>query len=183
MTRSLALGIALAAALATGCASLWAGGPNDPAADRHFVEEAAREWQAEVKLGELAVDRAEDPRVKELARTILDDFKASEDPLRQLAAAKGIALPAQLDGQRDWDYRALARLHQYAFHRYYVNMMADYHVRDVRRFRHEVKHAADPELRRFAAANLKMLKDHREKAQVLMPQFGLSRTEGGDVPQ
>lgn len=178
-----------AAALATaGCVAAPRTGPaapgsGDAAADRAFVERAAREGLAEVKLGELAADQAQDPRVKALARGILDDYKQTNGQLQALAAAKGIPLPAEIDHQEAWDYRQLARLCCYEFNRYYVNMMADYHIADVRRFRREAARTADPELRRFAAANLRLMKDHRNQAQLLVPWFGHGRTDGGDAPQ
>jgi len=179
------LSFAIAAAAASTVGATPAAAAADPGAagDRRFLEQAAREGLAEVKLGELAAGKAEDPRVKTLARAMLDDFRKLNDELRQLAAAKGIALPADLDKQEAFDYGALARLCCYEFNRYYVNMMAEYHIRDVRHFRSEAKHTADPDLRRFADANLRVLKDHREKAQTLVPYFGHGRTDGGDAPQ
>jgi putative membrane protein len=178
------LGIAAAAAAGCSLAPLLGGaGHGGPEADQAFLESAAHEGLAEVRLGELAVDKTSDARVKTLARAVRDDFEQTNAELHALAAAKGIALPAGLDGQEQRDYRDLARLCCSDFNRYYVNMMAEYHVRDVRRFRSELRHTADPELRRFAAANLRLLKDHREQAQTLMPYFGLGRTYGGDVAQ
>jgi len=177
----------IAAAWTAGCIAPWTygGARGGATADQRFLAQAAREGMTEVKLGELAADHSADPRVKSLARQMLDDFARTNEQLRQLAAAKGVALPAGLDQREEWDYRALARLAggDYEFNRYYVNMMAEYHVADVRYFRWAAKHTADPDIRRFAAANLRVLKDHREMAQTLVPQFGIGRTWGGDSPQ
>ncbi|HEY6324294.1 MAG TPA: DUF4142 domain-containing protein [Thermoanaerobaculia bacterium] len=177
------LGIAAAAAAGCSLSPLFTGTRGGPEADQRFLESAAHEGLAEVQLGELAAGKTSDPRVKSLARAVRDDFKQTNAELHELAAAKGITLPAGLDGQEQRDYRDLARLCCSDFNRYYVNMMAEYHVNDVRRFRSELRHTADPELRRFAAANLRVLKDHREQAQTLVPYFGLGRTYGGDVAQ
>ena len=178
------LGVAAAAAAGCSLAPLLTGaGRGGPEADQRFLERAAHEGLAEVQLGELAVGKTSDPRVRSLARAVRDDFKQTNAQLHELAAAKGITLPAGLDGQEQRDYRALDRLCCSDFNRYYVNMMAEYHVKDVRRFRGELRRTADPEIRRFAAANLRVLKDHREQAQTLVPYFGLGRTYGGDVAQ
>jgi len=192
MSTRIVLLLAIAAASAGGCMAPLAAGHRggtgggtiaEQSADRRFVEQAARDGLAEVKLGELAAGKASDPRVKSLARAMLDDFRQIDDQLRRLAAAKGIALPADLDARQRWDYEALDRLCCYEFNRYYTNMMADYLVKEVRRFRHARQGVADPDIRRFAALNVPVLRDQRERAQALVPYFGHGRTDGGDTPQ
>jgi putative membrane protein len=157
--------------------------PAHPTGDEDFLDRAARDGLAEVQLARFAADKATDPRVKDLARDMLADFEQSNAHLRQLAAGKGLSLPQDLDRAEKWDYRSLARLSGADLHRYYVNMVAEYHVKEVRQFRREVGRTTDPEIHRFAAATLAVLKAGREKAQGLVPLFGNGRTFGGDTPQ
>jgi putative membrane protein len=166
-----------------GCAAVQAGSPPPPTQDEKFLDRAARDGLAEVRLARLAADRATDPRVQDLAQAMLADFAASNELLGRVAATLGLPLPQDLDRAESWDYKALARLHGDDLHRYYVNMMAEYHVKEVRLFRREVGRAADSPLRRFAAATLPALKAGREKAQRLVPFWGYGRTYGGDTPQ
>ncbi len=179
----------LAVPLLAGCAGLDAGStpatgaPAHPAPDVTFVDRAARDGLTEVRLARLAADRATDPKVKDLAQTMLADFETSNEQLRKVAAGLGLALPQDLDRAERWDYTALARLQGNDLHRYYVNMVAEYHVKEVRLFRREAGRGEDATIRRFAAATLPALKAGREKAQGLIPYWGYGRTYGGDTPQ
>jgi putative membrane protein len=168
-----------AAAPATGATAAQARSPQDG----EFLACAARDGLAEVRLAKLAAEKATDPQVKDLAQVTLADFEKSNDHLRQVAARLGVALPADLDRQQRWDYTSLARLDGMYFHRYYVNMMAEYHVKEVREYRHEVGTSGDAALRQYAAATLPALKADREKAQQLVGFWGQGRTYGGDDAQ
>jgi putative membrane protein len=180
--------VALLLALATGCASAPpppAPGPGGPSPrDQAFLATAAAAGLAEVKFAELAAGRSQNHQVQDLAHTLLADFAATNQALDQVAAARGLPLPADLDSTGRRDYRALDRLSEHRdFDRYYVNLVAEYHVHAVRRFRGELRHTADPDLRRFAAATLRVLERDRDLAQGLVPNFGHGRTYGGDTPQ
>ena len=172
-----------------GCAAVNAGSPLPAGAPPHlsqdekFIDRVARDGLTEVRLARLAADRATDPRVKDLAQSMLADFETSNDRLSKVAASLGLSLPQDLDWAERWDYKSLARLHGDDLHRYYVNMVAEYHVKEVRLFRREIGSAADPAVRQFAVATLPVLKAGRETAQKLIPFWGYGRTYGGDTPQ
>jgi predicted outer membrane protein len=194
----LAASLLCLALLAGGCAATcgdylpelpgrrWSNGApasGQPADDARFLGCIARDGLAEVRLARLALDRSKDARIKGLAQGMLDDFGKSNDELQRVAAGLGLALPDDLDGTEQWDYRSLARLDGMYFDRYYVNMVAEYHVKEVRTFRHEAARSTDPSVHRYVLATLPMLRADRDRAQEMVPLFGWGRTYFGDVPQ
>src|SRR6185369_6478540 len=89
----LALGILTAASMA---AAQNAGGT---AADRTFVQQAAMSDLFEIEAGKLALTRAREEPVKQLAETITQDHTQAATQLKDAAAVAniGVALPTRLD--------------------------------------------------------------------------------------
>ncbi len=154
-----------------------------PTADQAFLAAAASEGLAEVRYAELAEERSRNPEVRTFARTLLDDYRTTNAAIREAAAAKGIALPTDLDQVEKRDLWQLGRLYTYEFDRYYVNMVAEYHIHGVRQLRRELRHTADPDLRALAHGVMKIVERDRDLAQSLIPHYGFGRTYGGDTPQ
>ncbi len=170
--------------LLTACASAaTAGGSPDVAADRAFVAKMARHAGVEAEFGALATHQADDPRVQDLGRALHDDWTQNADQLRPLAARLGIALPAPPTHKQRWDHQELARQVGQYFDRYYVNIVMEYQIRNLRALKHEARHTADADLRRFALALVPACERDLDAAQRLIPTYGYGRTYGGDVPQ
>ena len=61
--------------------------------DRKFIMEAAHGGMMEVKLGQLAVDKATNADVKQFGQRMVDDHSKANSELMELASQKGITLP------------------------------------------------------------------------------------------
>jgi len=89
--------------LILGSAVAFAQTGSDPAmthpssSDAAFVKEAAIGGMSEVELGQLAVQKASDPRVKQFGQRMIDDHTKANDALKAAAAQEGIALPTSTD--------------------------------------------------------------------------------------
>src|SRR5262249_9556246 len=59
-------------------------------ADRHFVKTAAEGGMAEVQLGQLAVEKASNPKVKDFGQRMVTDHGKANDELKSIAASKNI---------------------------------------------------------------------------------------------
>ena len=134
-------------------------------ADNNFVMKAAQGGMAEVKLGQLAVDKASSEDVKKFGQTMVDDHSKANDELKQIAAAKGINLPDSLDGKHQATYDRLSKLSGAAFDRAYMKDMVADHKEDVSEFRKESTKGTDPEVKAFATKTLPTLEHHLEMAQ------------------
>jgi putative membrane protein len=132
--------------------------------DRKFVEEAASGGMAEVKLGKLALERAQSKDVRDFARQMIDDHSRADRELGRIASRKNMALPSEIDTQHLAEYQRLSRLSGAEFDRAYMDLMATDHDTDVEAFRKMATSATDDGLRSWVAKTLPTLIDHQQRA-------------------
>ncbi len=169
MMTQRSIGLALVA-MALGlwlAASAGAGQRQQGSADQTFATQAARDGLAEVQLGQLAVEHAASPDVKQFGQRMVDDHGKANRELMALAEQKGIKVPTALDRKHQRAAARLATLHGAAFDRAYMQQMVQDHEADVKRFRTEAQQGTDPELKRFAATTLSTLEAHLDMARSL----------------
>lgn len=135
------------------------------AGDRKFVEKAAAGGMAEVKLGQLAVDKGGSQAVKDFGKRMVDDHGKANDELKQLAERKNFALPTEMTSKDKATYDKLAKLSGDAFDKAYMDAMVKDHDQDVKEFKHEASASgADPDLKDWAAKTVKVLEEHQQMA-------------------
>ena len=139
-----------------------------PRADEHFIKEAAQDNLAEVRLGELARQRAASDAVKEFGKRMATDHQKAYDELKQLAAQKGVAVDTALDRGHQRVYDRLAKLSGAEFDRAYMKEMAKDHDKDVKAFQKEADKAKDPDVRAWASKTLPTLQEHQQQAKQVL---------------
>jgi putative membrane protein len=133
--------------------------------DADFVKAAAEGGLAEVKLGQLAEDKAQTQAIKDFAKRMLTDHTKAGDDLKTIASKENITLPAQLDAKDQAVYDRLSKLSGKAFDRAYARDMVRDHLTDVAEFRHEASDGKDSSVKSFASATLPTLEDHLKQAR------------------
>ena len=161
MRRTVAL---VAALLASSVA--WSQTASVSSGDRKFMEKAARDGLAEVQLATLAKDKALHDEVKSFASRMLTDHSKANDQLKSLAAAKGVALPGEIDTKHQRDVDKISKQVGPDFDRAYMRHMVSDHKKDVSAFKREAKHGKDADVRNFAASTLPTLQEHLAAARV-----------------
>lgn len=135
------------------------------ASDRKFIEKAAAGGMAEVKLGQLAMEKGTSPTVKEFAKRMVDDHGKANDELKEIASKKNFPLPTDLDTKDKATYDKLSKLTGDAFDKAYMDAMVKDHDADVKDFKKEASLAsADPDLKAFAEKTVKVLEEHKQLA-------------------
>ena len=134
-------------------------------ADSTFATKAAQGGMAEVKLGQLATERASNSAVKQFGQKMVDDHTKANDELKQLASKKGITLPTDIDAKDQATYDRLSKLNGAEFDRAYMADMVKDHRTDVSEFRRESEHGGDPDLKAFAGKTLPVLEQHLQMAE------------------
>jgi putative membrane protein len=144
----------------TGSAMSAQGSAHVASSDRKFIEKAAQGGMAEVKLGQLATQKASSDQVKQFGQRMVDDHSKANDQLKQVASDKGVTLPTQLDRSTQREYDKLSKLSGAAFDREYMKHMVSDHKKDVSEFKSEANKARDADVKQFASSTLPTLEEH-----------------------
>ena len=165
MNKTLVLSLALALPLAANAAGAGAG------KDTEFRTKAAQGGMAEVALGQLAVNKASDPKVKEFGQRMVDDHGKANEELKSIAQRDGESLPSESSkGQQDMAQK-LGQKSGKDFDAAYAQMMVKDHEEDVALFKKEASSGQDPEMKQFASKTLPTLEEHLKMAKAL-PEAG-----------
>ena len=161
-----AAGAAAAQGTSTSSSNMKAGtSASVPAADKAFVEKAAVGGMAEVRMGKMAQQKGSSDQVKQFGARMVDDHSKANDELKQIASAKGIALPTDLDAKHKSKMDKMEKLSGAQFDRAYMDDMVADHKEDVAEFKKQASSGKDSDLKAFAAKTLPTLEDHLKMAQ------------------
>jgi putative membrane protein len=151
--------------------------------DTTFMTHAAQDGQAEVELGKLAQQNAENAQVKTFAERMQADHGKANSELMAIAAKKGVTLPKGL-GPHEAMRTKLEKMKGTQFDQAYMRGMVDDHTKAVKEFETASKNATDPDIKAFAAKNLPTLREHLRMAQDIHKAVssGTSGTSGSKTP-
>jgi putative membrane protein len=83
--------------------------------DTNFAKQAAMGGMAEVKLGQLAVDKGSSDFVKQFGQKMVDDHGKANDQLKSVAAKDSITLPTDISPKDQALFDRLSKLSGAAF--------------------------------------------------------------------
>ena len=144
--------------------------------DIEFILDAAQGGLAEVELGKLAAERAQNDDVKKFAQRMVDDHTKANDQLKKIADSKSIKLPTEVDTRDKALMQRLEKLNGAAFDRTYINAMVNDHVKDVSEFKREANAGRDPQVKSFAESTLPTLQEHLQQAKTTRGTTSSTRT-------
>ena len=97
------------------------------AGDTEFVEDAASSGMTEVKLGELAQQKAQNAEVKKFAEMMARDHTKGGEALKQIARQHSITVPSQPDDEHSELINRLSLQTGTDFDREYMDAMVESH--------------------------------------------------------
>jgi putative membrane protein len=135
------------------------------AVDTHFASNAAQGGMAEVKLGELAQEKAGSEAVKSFGKRMVNDHSQAGEKLKATAHSENINLPTELKPADQAAYDRLSKLSGTEFDRAYMRLMVKDHEEDVAEFKREATSGSNQALKEFATQILPTLQDHLKEAR------------------
>ncbi len=144
--------------------------------DTTFVNQAAEHGQAEVRLGQLFVQNAQNQSLKDYGQRLIDDHNRLNQQLTQLAAQKGVTVPTAVDMHRQRELDHLASLSGKDFDEKALKDSIRDHERDIRTFQDAAQNSQDPDVKAFAQQALPILQDHLNQARQLEKTLNSSST-------
>lgn len=150
-------------------------------ADQKMVKDMAMSNLAEIEAGRLAQGKSQNEQVKNFAQKMIDDHTKALGEVRQLAQAKGVPLPTELDRTHKRKNERLGALSGDAFDRAYMSRagVSD-HKKSHSLLRQAQARAKDPDVKALAARTMPIVEQHLNSAQQLQKNTarGGSTTQG-----
>lgn len=134
-------------------------------ADTDFMTKAAQGGLAEVDMGNMASSKATNADVKAFGNRMVTDHSKANDELKQLAATKGVTLPADVNDEQKKAMDAMSSKSGKDFDKTYMDDMVKDHETDVKEFEKASKSAKDADLKAWATKTLPTLQEHLKMAK------------------
>jgi putative membrane protein len=144
--------------------------------DANFLREAIQSGVAEVRLGELAQQRAQDPSLKSFGEMLVADHKKANEELRRLAEQKQLSIPMEISSKDQAMLDRLSSLEGARFDRVWERDTVDAHEKAIKAFKHAADNSKDPDIRDFAQKTLPTLEQHLREAKQLKSSDSKSST-------
>lgn len=144
-----------------------AGPPPLASADATFITQAAMGGLDEVQDGQIALQKATRPAVRQFAQQMVTDHTQVNQQLTALAQRKGVAPPPAPDPQQAAEAQKLQGLRGRGFDREFVRDQLTDHQQAVALFQQEAQQGTDPDVKAFAQQTLPTLQQHLQMVQAL----------------
>lgn len=139
--------------------------------DREFAKKAAAGGVAEVKLGQLAIDKATSDTVKNFGKRMMDDHRKANEQLKRTVARENIELPSEMNEHDQDVYNRLSQLSGAEFDKAYARDMVSDHKQDIAAFKTESDSGKDQAIKDFAFRTLPTLEEHMKLAREMMHEL------------
>ena len=150
---------------------------------RNWVEDRLEGGLREVKLGELASQKAQNADVKAFGRMMVSDHTKAGDELKQMVAKHNIVAPTALEDDNRDVFERLSKLQGAEFDREYINRMVDDHEATLKALEDRLDKEGDndnprytpkksdnqfeTQLNQWSAKTIPTVRQHLEKAKQL----------------
>ena len=151
--------------------------------DKMFLRQAAEGGIAEVKLGQLAVQKASSDDVKTFAQKMVDDHTKLNTEIAQVADSMGVMLPKSMNKDDQAEYDKLNGLSGNDFDTEYLSFMVKDHHKDLHAFRLEAASHTDPTLHDEVVKAESVIHEHTVIVDKLAREKGIPvPAHGGHKP-
>jgi putative membrane protein len=151
--------------------------------DKMFLRKAAEGGIAEVKLGQLAAQKASSDDVKAFGQKMVEDHTKLNIEMAQVADSMGVMLPKSMNKEDQAEYDKLSKLAGDEFDREYLSFMVKDHHNDLHEFRMEAASNADPTLRDEVVKAEVIIHEHTVMVDKLARERGIPiPPHGGHKP-
>ena len=128
---------------------------------------AAQGGMTEVKLGEVAAQKATRANIRQFGTMIASDHSKANKELQAIAANNGVTLPSKLDATHKETVNKNSKLSGQDFDKAYVSEMVKDHEKVAAEFEKASKTAQNAELKSFAANTLLVIKHHLKEIKAI----------------
>ena len=132
-----------------------------------FMTKVADVGMTEVKLGQMAQDKAMSQRVKDFGAMMVKDHTAAGDELKGMARQKNVTLPETMSNDHQKKTDDLNKKTGKDFDKAYMKAMVDGHESTVNDFEKASKNTKDADVKAWVDKTLPTLKMHIDSAKAI----------------
>jgi len=125
-----------------------------------FLVKAANCAMAEIKLGEVAKEKAANAKVKQMGEMMASDHNKVAEEVKNLASKRNVSLPSTIGDDKQKEIDDIAAKTGKEFDKAYVRHMIDEHQDDIDLFKRATDKVNDADVRTFASNTLPKLQAH-----------------------
>jgi putative membrane protein len=131
-----------------------------------FVKKAALDGMTEVQLGKVALEKSQDPKVRQFAQKMITDHGKANEELAAVAQSKNLDVPKSLDSEHEAMVRQMSSKDGAAFDAAYREHMNADHSEAIALFQ-GASTGRDQQLAALAKKTLPTLEEHKHMAEAL----------------
>ena len=135
----------------------------NPANEMEFVKTAAKMGMADVKIAQLGIEKAEDPKVKKLAQVLVKDHTAANAALKPICECLGAKPADHANEKAEQKYNELSALNGKEFDQAFLANMHKCHDKTITLLEAGKKVAKSDEVIAYINNTLPVIKGHAEK--------------------
>ncbi len=132
-----------------------------------FMTKVADVGMTEVKLGQMAQDKATSQRVKDFGAMMVKDHTAAGDELKNMARQKNVTLPETMSNDHQKKTDDLNKKTAKDFDKAYMKAMVDGHQSTVSDFEKASKNTKDADVKAWVDKTLPTLRMHLDSAKAI----------------
>jgi putative membrane protein len=144
---------------------------DDKEKDAKFLEAAAEMNLEEIKLGQLAQNNSTMVEIQRFGKMMEDEHTSSLKALQALAAKKDVVIPTSLSKDSEKTYKKLSDKTGEDFDKEYCDIIVKEHKDAIDEFSEQSTHAADGDIRSWAASMLPALRMHLDQANTCQKAY------------
>lgn len=140
--------------------------------DKQFLQTASQSDFNEIKISQLAEQKAQNAQVKAFAHEMVTDHTALEKKMKPFADQWGLTPASSLDSEHQAIYDKLNGLSGADFDKEYMNAMLQDHQKAVAAFNQEAQETTDAKFKAAVVHGKAVVTNHLKKAEALHAKVG-----------
>jgi putative membrane protein len=136
-----------------------------------FLVKAANGQMTEVKLGEIAQQKATNPKVKGFGSMMVHDHSAVNDKVKTLAAQRNVTLPTAVSDESQKQIDECMGKSSKDFDKAYITEMVKKHEGTISMFEDAANKSNDAEVKTFINNTLPKVREHLDSAKAIQKEL------------
>jgi putative membrane protein len=141
--------------------------------DKQFIMKSSEGSLAEVELGKLALQKSQNPDVKQFAQKMIDDHTMLMNNMKPYADQMGVKPPTKLNAKHQQLENRLKSLSGDKFDKEYIKAMVADHHHDLGEFMAEESKAADPGFKQTVTQGTQVIREHTQMIDDIAKKNGV----------